>query len=415
MRESQATAKAAFGFPRVATKTHIPVRLRQPRQARQRRAPRQRLIGSTPPGEPPRTFIPGRSANRAQPTDGEPMRSLRIIVLMHEDLIPPESMDGYSEKEIASWKTEFDVVATLKHMGHEVHCVGVRSNLDVIRDAIEKIKPHIAFNVLEEFHGVSVYDQAVVSFLELLRQPYTGCNPRGLMLAHDKALSKKVLAYHRLPVPKFAVFPAARKFVKPKRLEYPLLVKSLTEEASAGISHASIVSSDDKLAERVEFIHRTLGTDAIAEQYIEGRELYVGIMGNQRLRAFPVWELRFENLPEDAPNIATARVKWDEKYQKRVGLSTGMVTDLEPAVMTRINTVCKRAYHLLNLTGYARMDLRLSPDNIPYLIEANPNPNLSYGEDFAESAHFGGIEYDDLLKRIVNLGLRYKAAWRLSA
>ncbi|MEX2214240.1 MAG: ATP-grasp domain-containing protein [Phycisphaeraceae bacterium] len=343
------------------------------------------------------------------------MRSLRIIVLMHEDLIPPETMEGYSEKDIASWKTEFDVVATLKHLGHEVKCVGVRSNLDVIREAIETFKPHVAFNVLEEFHGVSVYDQAVVSFLELLRQPYTGCNPRGLMLAHDKALSKKILAYHRLPVPKFAVFPVGKKFVKSKRLEYPVLVKSLTEEASAGISHASIVTSDDKLAERVEFIHRTLGTDAIAEQYIEGRELYVGIMGNQRLRSFPLWELTFDNLPEDSPNIATAKVKWDVKYQRKVGLSTGMVTDLEPALMSRIAKVCKRAYHLLNLTGYARMDLRLSHDNIPYLIEANPNPNLSYGEDFAESAHHCGIEYDDLIQRILNLGMRYRAAWRLTA
>ncbi len=342
------------------------------------------------------------------------MKPLRIIVLMHEDLVPPDSLEGKTDKEIASWKTEFDVFHTLKHLGHEVHCVGVRSNLDVIHQAIETHKPHIAFNVLEEFHGVSVYDQAVVSFLELLKQPYTGCNPRGLMLAHDKALSKKILAYHRIPTPRFYVFPIGRKMSRRKQYEYPLLVKSLTEEASAGISHASIVTSEEKLAERVEFIHRTLGTDAIAEQYIEGRELYVGIMGNQQLKNFPIWELTFENLPEDSPNIATAKVKWDEAYQRKVGIKTGLVHDLDPATVTRINKLCRRAYRQLNLTGYARMDLRLSPDGTPYLIEANPNPNLSYGEDFAESAHFAGIEYEELIQRILNLGLRYRAAWRLT-
>ena len=361
---------------------------------------------------PPRSrFVPGLSLPMSR---DENMKPLRIIVLMHEDLVPPDSLEGKTDKEIASWKTEFDVFHTLKHLGHEVHCVGVRSNLDVIHQAIETHKPHIAFNVLEEFHGVSVYDQAVVSFLELLKQPYTGCNPRGLMLAHDKALSKKILAYHRIPTPRFYVFPIGRKMSRRKQYEYPLLVKSLTEEASAGISHASIVTSEEKLAERVEFIHRTLGTDAIAEQYIEGRELYVGIMGNQQLKNFPIWELTFENLPEDSPNIATAKVKWDEAYQRKVGIKTGLVHDLDPATVTRINKLCRRAYRQLNLTGYARMDLRLSPDGTPYLIEANPNPNLSYGEDFAESAHFAGIEYEELIQRILNLGLRYRAAWRLT-
>lgn len=342
------------------------------------------------------------------------MKSLRIIVLMHEDLIPPDSLEGKTDKEIAAWKTEFDVVKTLRHLGHEVTCVGVRSNLDVIRDAIEKHKPHVAFNVLEEFHGVSVYDQAVVSVLELLRQPYTGCNPRGLMLAHDKALCKKILAYHRLPTPKFAVYPVGKKIVPSKRHEYPVLVKSLTAEASLGISHASIVTSDEKLIERVEFIHRTVGTDAIAEQYIEGRELYVGIMGNQRLQSFPIWEMTFENLPDDSPNIATSKVKWDEAYQRKVGIKTGLVQDMDPALASRITAICKRAYRMLNLTGYARMDLRLSREGVPYLIEANPNPNISHGEDFAESARFAGLDYDALLQRILNLGLRYRAAWRLT-
>lgn len=398
----------------MTTKTLSRLRTSQPRSSQLRRAYRDGLRLAAPIKPRRELFIPGRTDSPIARPEGDAMKSLRIIVLMHEDLIPPDSLEGKTDKEIAAWKTEFDVVKTLRHLGHEVTCVGVRSNLDVIRDAIEKHKPHIAFNVLEEFHGVSVYDQAVVSVLELLRQPYTGCNPRGLMLAHDKALCKKILAYHRLPTPKFAVYAVGKKVVPSKRHEYPVLVKSLTAEASLGISHASIVTSDEKLIERVEFIHRTVGTDAIAEQYIEGRELYVGIMGNQRLQSFPIWEMTFENLPDDSPNIATSKVKWDEAYQRKVGIKTGLVQDMDPALASRITAICKRAYRMLNLTGYARMDLRLSREGVPYLIEANPNPNISHGEDFAESARFAGLDYDALLQRILNLGLRYRAAWRLA-
>ena len=141
--------------------------------------------------------------------------------------------------------------------------------------------------------------------------PYTGCNPRGLMLARGKDLSKTLVHYHRIPVPAFAVFPMRRKVKRPKRLALPLIVKSLSEDASWGISQASVVDSDEKLAERVAFIHERIGTAAIAEQYIEGREIYVGVLGNDRLRVLPVWELQFGNLPQGAWPIATEKVKHD--------------------------------------------------------------------------------------------------------
>lgn len=342
------------------------------------------------------------------------MKRRRILVLMHEDLVPPASLEGYSEKDIAVWKMEYDVVAGLENLGHEVRTLGVKHDLEIIRSTIDEFRPHITFNLLEEFHGTAVYDYSVVSYLELLRKPYTGCNPRGLLLAHDKALSKSVLAYHRIPVPRFAVFPIGRRVRRPNRLEFPLLVKSLTEDASLGIAHASLVYTDEKLAERVAFVHEQIGTDAIAEQYIEGRELYVGMIGNQRLQALPIWEMIFANLPEGSPKIATAKIKWDEKYQKRIGLETRPAEDLPPALTTKIVRVCKRAYRTLCLTGYARLDLRLADDGRVYVIEANPNPNLSYGEDFAESAEHGGLDYGALLNRIVGLGLRYRAQWQLT-
>jgi D-alanine-D-alanine ligase len=333
---------------------------------------------------------------------------LRILVLVHQDLVPPQTTEGLTDKEIAPWKAEYDVTTTLEEMGHEVRVIGLYSDLGVIHQALEEHRPHIAFNMLEEFHGHSLYDQHVVSYLELERQPYTGCNPRGLTLAHDKALSKKILAYHRIQVPGFQVFPMNRKVRRPSRLKFPLLVKSISEEGSAGISQASIVYDDAKLTERVEFVHRQVKTHAIAEQYIAGREIYVGVLGNQRLQTFTPWELLIRMLPEGSANIATGKLKWDYAYQERVGVATE-AAEITPELSREISRLSKRIYRLLGLTGYARLDYRLTDDGRLYLLEANPNPNISYGEDFAEAAEHAGIPYKQLLRKIVTLGLSYSS------
>jgi len=340
------------------------------------------------------------------------MKKLRVLVLMHEDLVPPKSLKGLSDKEILNFQSEYDVLTALEELGHDVRPLGVSSDLGLIRDAIVEWQPHVAFNLLEEFHGITVYDQHVVSYLELMRQPYTGCNPRGLMLAHDKALCKKILAYHRIPTPHFAVYPMKKKVVAPRHLIYPLLVKSLTEEASSGISQASIVHTDDKLKERVEFIHEQLKTDALVEEYIEGRELYVAMMGNERLEMFPIWEMVFSKMPEGVAHIATAKAKWDYEYQERHGISTQQAKGLPEGMEEKIYKLCRRLYKALSLSGYARMDLRLTSGGRIYVLEANPNPNPADGEDFAESAAAVGIGYNDLMQKIMNLGMRYRAAWR---
>jgi D-alanine-D-alanine ligase len=292
--------------------------------------------------------------------------------------------------------------------------LGVDSDLGVLRRAMEEFNPHITFNLLEEFHGVAVYDQHVVSYLELMKRRYTGCNPRGLMLAHDKALSKQVLTFHRIPVPEFGVFPMDRVFRRaPRRLGFPLLVKSLTAEGSVGIARASLVHDEKQLRERTEFVHRQLGTDAIAERYIDGRELYVGVWGNRRLATLPLWELRFTTGPDDGPLIATEKVKWDWEYQKKKGIVYGPAADLPPALRDSIERVCKRTYKVLNLSGYARIDLRLTPDGRIFVLEANPNPDLSHGGEFAASAENAGISYDEVLERVLQLGLSYRAQWQV--
>ncbi|NGZ02572.1 MAG: D-alanine--D-alanine ligase [Nitrospira sp. WS238] len=337
------------------------------------------------------------------------MKRLRVLVLMHEDLVPPEDVTGHDIKT-AAWRTEYDVVSTLRKLGHEICPLGVKSDLGVIQSAIEQWKPDIAFNLLEEFDGVAVYDQHVVSYLELLHLPYTGSNPRGLMLARDKVLTKKVLAFHRIPYPEFIEVPHGRTVKRPKSLTFPLIVKSVNEEASLGISQASIVMDDEKLVERVAFIHNSVGSGALIEQYIEGRELYVGIIGNGHLQVLPVWELIMDKLPEDAKRIATERVKWSRKYQTKYGIISKEADDLPAGKTQAIQDLAKRVYRALSLSGYARIDMRMDTEGQLYVLEANPNPQIAEDEDFADSAKHVGYEYKELLQELLNVGLRWRPA-----
>lgn len=334
------------------------------------------------------------------------VRPLTVLSLVHQDLVPPESVEGLTEDQVAPFKTEYDVTAALRRLGHQVHTVGVGSDLRVVRQAVDTVRPDIVFNLLEEFDGQAVFDQNVVSYLELLGLPYTGCGPRGLMLARDKALAKQILSYHRIRVPDFVVFRRGRAVRRPRRLAFPLFVKSRNEEASLGIAQASIVENDEALRDRVAFIHDRIQTDAIVEQYIDGRELYVGVLGNDRLQVLPVWELVFTKAPDDMPRIATAKVKWDRKYQQRWGIESHAARDLPDGAGERIAGLAKRIYRSLGLIGYARIDLRLTPAGELHVLEANPNPQLALGEDLAESAAVAGLAYEDLLQRIVGLGLR---------
>lgn len=333
------------------------------------------------------------------------MKKQNILLLVREGLEPPASAGPMSDAELfaAEWKTEFDVCATLRELGHNVRVLGLYDDLTPIRRAIEEDPPDVAFNMLEEFHGMSAFEAHVVSYLELLRLPYTGCNPLGLMLARDKALCKDLLLHHRVRTPKFAVFPAGRRGVRPRWLEFPLFVKSVGEDASLGISQASIVRDDRGLADRVAFIHDSVRTDAMVEQYIEGRELYVAVMGNKRLDVFPVWELLIKKRPGNAPMIATGKVKWDAAYQEKMGVDSRAARGLSEPQRRGIKKLCKRIYRILRLSGCARIDFRLAPDGELHFLEANPNPQLAYGEDFAESAHQAGVIYERLLERFLRL------------
>ena len=341
------------------------------------------------------------------------MKRLRVLVLMHAELVPPESIEGQDEAEVNRWKMEYDVLATLPRLGHQVVGIGVEDDLKPIRDAMAEHRPQVVFNLLMHFHDAGIYDSAVVAWLELRKQAYTGCNPRGLLLAGDKSLSKKVLTYHRIRVPHSLTVPR-NKVVKglPKGLNFPLFVKSSSEHASTGIAQASIVNDIDELRERADFIHRNVGTAALCEEYIEGRELTIGVLGNKRLEVGPVWETFMENLPAGTPNIYTSKLKWDRAYQKRVGLRTGPAAELPEGLEERIARLARRIYRALGLSGFARIDMRLDKDDRVWVLEANPNPDLCFGEDFAEGFERRGYKYADLIQKIVSLGMRYEAPWK---
>lgn len=331
----------------------------------------------------------------------------RVLVLTHQKYEPPQNIRQLSEKEIAPWKTEYHVISALEKIGHETRTLGGVTDLANIRDVITTWRPHVAFNLMEEFQGEGIYVPYVLGYLELMRVPFTGCNPSGLLMADRKELMKKLLRYHRIPAPDFATFTLGRAVRRPRKLAFPLIVKSATAHGSTGIAQASLVSNDEKLRERVEFVHESLQTDAIAEEYIEGRELYAGVIGNRRLETFPVWEMQFRNLANGAAPIATSKVKWDLAYQKERGIKTAAARSLPDGVADRIAKLCKRVYRILELSGYARMDFRLTEDGRLFLLEPNPNPDLARDEDFAESAKFSGTKYEQLIQRILRLGIRY--------
>jgi D-alanine-D-alanine ligase len=340
-------------------------------------------------------------------------RKYRILLMVHKELVPPEDISGMKESEIDEFRTEYDVLHTLRRPGHEVRVVGIGDHLTALRETIDEWRPHIVFNLLDEFSGIISYDHYVVAYLELIRQRYTGCNPRGMMLSRDKVLTKRILATHRVATPAFRLFPFGRRFREPARLTFPLFVKSATEDASLGISQASLVEDMKSLRERVEFIHEQVQSDALVEEYIDGREIYVGVLGNTRLATLPPWEMDFGALSHAQTRIATRKVKWDRNYQAKHGIRTGKAQDLSAEQSEQLSHLAKRTYRALYMSGYARMDFRMRSDGKIFLLEANANPNLSKGEDLADSAKAVGLSYTALIDRIVQLGLAYMPEWRM--
>lgn len=327
----------------------------------------------------------------------------KILVLF--DAAGPSTLDqDYTgELQTPNWKTEAHVIDALRELGHPVELLGLHDDTDLLRQKLATFEPDVIFNMVEQFGNLSSAEHKITSFLELQGIPFTGCSAVGITLCKNKSIAKKILSYHRVRVPNFVVLPVGRKIKRPRQLEFPILIKPLKEEASYGISQASFVESDADFTERVKFIHDKFEQPAIAEEYIVGRELYVGVLGNHRLQAFPAREMVFKQVPEDEPRFATFKVKWDEAYRERWGIKNEFA-ELDPDLARRIEKLCKRIYHLLLIDGYARLDLRLTSQNEIVFIEANPNPMLAKDEDFALAADQAGLPYPKLIQRIIQVG-----------
>jgi D-alanine-D-alanine ligase len=330
---------------------------------------------------------------------------MRVLILVHRDLVPPETLEGLTPAEIDEIRTEDDVIVALQELGHDVRVLGLYDELGPLRDALAEFRPQVVFNLLEEFHGSVLFDYHVAAYLELHRVAFTGCNSRGLLIARDKALSKKILQYHRVKAPPFATFERGRKIRRPRSLDFPLIVKSQVFEASEGIAQASVVHGDAELEERVRFVHERVGSDAIAERYVEGRELYSAVIGNRRLEVMPTWELFLEGMPTGATRIATRKVKWDSDYRAKHGIRIGPAS-LDDALARKIARTSRRLSRALGLDGYVRIDYRLSAEGDLYFLEANPNPDIAKGDEFASACEARGMSYHQVLTRILHLARR---------
>jgi D-alanine-D-alanine ligase len=298
--------------------------------------------------------------------------------------------------------TEADVISALKKLGHEVDTLAVFDNVGTVIETIEKTRPNVVFNLCESFFNEREREPNIPALLELLKTPYTGAGPASLMLCKDKGLAKTILSYHRVRVPRFVVSRKQRPLRALRRFSFPAFVKPLGEESSDGIAKASFGKNEQEAIARAQFIHQKLGCDVLIEEYIEGRELYVGALGNSKVTVFPARELFFGDLPESEPRFATFRAKWDDAYRKKWNIRNGPAAAFEDGVEKKLFELTRRVYSLLKIRGLGRIDFRLTPAGEIVMLEANPNPSLAKEDDFARSAASAGLEYESLVQRILD-------------
>jgi D-alanine-D-alanine ligase len=308
-------------------------------------------------------------------------------------------------QERTAEEAEYDVAEALQQNGHDVRLVGIREDIRPMVDRLSAFDPELVFNCCEGFRGSAQYEYAVAAVLEMHGWRHTGSTPTGLIVARNKSMSKKILAHHGVRVPEFATFHPGDPFLRPSMLRFPLIVKPLLEDASVGIAQASVVGDDASLAERVTFIHEKFQQAAIAEELIPGRELTVGLIGNDKLEVLPIVELHFGKLSKAERRIATYKAKWDEEYRERHHIRSGFAR-LSEGVRQKIRSVCETAFHALWLQDYGRLDVRLTHDQEVYVLEVNPNPFIAYGHEFANAAEKAGMNYRAFIQRLVDEAMR---------
>jgi D-alanine-D-alanine ligase len=327
---------------------------------------------------------------------------MKILVLF--DLArpsdPEETFSAQSLKQ-EDKPTEADVLGCLNRLGHEVETLAVFDNVTSIVEKLKACTPDVVFNLTESFYHDRSHEPNIPALLELMKVRYTGSGPDALLLCKDKALAKKVLTYHRVRQPHFLVSHRERPLRRLKRFTFPAFVKPVSEESSDGISKASFARAEAEALERARFVHQKFNSDALIEEYIEGRELYLSVLGNSRLTVFPPREIFFEQVPDDVPKFATFHAKWNDAYRKKWGIKNAAAKPL-PEDVQSLPKLARRVYRLLKIRGFGRIDVRITPAGEVFVIEANPNPSLAQEDDFAQAAAEAGVGYDSLIQQILD-------------
>jgi D-alanine-D-alanine ligase len=336
---------------------------------------------------------------------------MKILVLfdLYRRPAPDEQFSPRTLERVEDKPTEADVLRALGRLGHEVESLAVFDNVPFILEKLSSFRPDVVFNLSESFLANRAQEPNIPALLELMKVRYTGSGPAALMLCKDKSLAKKLLAYHRVRVARGLVSHRRRPLQKLRRFRFPAFVKPVGEEGSDGIAQASFARDEQEALERARFIHERVKTDALIEEYVDGRELYVGVLRSGTTQVFPPREIFFNKVPDDAPKFATFNAKWDEAYRKKWGIKNGPAGPLPDGVSEKLDALARTVGRVLKIRGPGRVDVRLTPDNELVVIEANPNPSLAHDEDFAQAALKAGIEYDALVQRILDDALRRPA------
>lgn len=321
------------------------------------------------------------------------MDELKVSVLFWED----RGQDGAEHDEVVD-----QVAGALTEGGHKVSLIGIAGDLRELLDKLDEQRPQLVFNLCERFADNDLFDMHVITVLDLLGQPFTGTGPLGTALRQDKAITKKLLSFHEVPYPNFITFDM-HDIEFAGRMRFPLFVKPLTGDASLGIDDSSLVTEYSKLAERVNFIQTQLKLPALVEEYIEGREFYVSILGNNPGEVLPVMELDLSKLPSGYPRIYGSDAKLDESSVQYSAVNAIVATDLSPEIRARISNVGQEAAYALKVRDYARVDIRLSNDGRPVVLEVNANPYLEMTSAFSLAALQAGMGYSMLINRIVEI------------
>jgi D-alanine-D-alanine ligase len=302
------------------------------------------------------------------------------------------------------------IETALRALEHEPIRIPVDANVDPVIAALRAVEPAIVFNLTESFDGKSALDSNLAGLLNLLGLRYTGSSPSGLMLAGDKSLTKKVLSFHKILSPQFAtVFRGALDHVGD--LKFPLIVKPPQEDASIGITSKSVVRDIKELLSTMDSLQREFQSAVLVEEFVEGREFYVGLLGNVSPTALPVIELDFTGFPADRPKVASWEAKWGdggtgaegETGAEFTGTKSVFPTDVPPELLERMQKVAVEAFNALRLRDYGRVDLRVTPAEEIFVIEANPNCYLEQSAEFSRAAAEAGIGHEALIARILEL------------